>query len=360
MCHVWQNPTDPGDEVSLNTLKKIPSGVCYLNLTGGEPTLRKDLMEIVDALYPKAETLEISSNGLLSERLEPVIQKYPDVKIRFSLEGCEETNNRIRGERNGYRKKIEGLFKLRKLGAKDIGIATVIQDDNVEELVNLFHFTKKHGFEFATSTLHNGFQFHKNDNIPSDRLRLAKHTEELVTEMLKGYSIKSWFRAYLNVGLIAKMLGQGRILQCTAATDFVFIDPRSDVYACNVRPDLKLGNLENQEWDEIWQSPIVGEIRKKVSKCTNNCWMVGSAKTAMRNRKYPRLPGIAPLKWVIYNKLRMIFGGNINFDRYLDYNSIRKDHQGSQRNILMNSNVKRTVLSKDDSGERSSREFTNK
>jgi MoaA/NifB/PqqE/SkfB family radical SAM enzyme len=359
MCHVWQNPTDPKDEVSLDTLKKIPSGICCLNLTGGEPTLRKDLMEIVDTLYPRADTLEISSNGLLSERLEPVVQKYPDVKIRFSLEGSEETNNRIRGERNGYRKKIDGLFKLQKLGAKDIGIATVIQDDNTEEIVRLFNFTKKYGFEFATSTLHNGFQFHKYDNTPSDRLKLAKHTEALVTEMLKGYSVKNWFRAYLNLGLIAKMLGQDRILQCSAATDFVFIDPRSDVYACNVRPDLKLGNLENQEWDEIWQSPVAGEIKKKVSRCTNNCWMVGSAKTAMRNRKYPGLPGIAPLKWVIYNKLRMIFGGNINFDRYLDYNSILGDLQESQRNIFLNGKVKRSVLS-DDSGGRTSNEFTKK
>jgi MoaA/NifB/PqqE/SkfB family radical SAM enzyme len=359
MCHVWQNPTDPKNEVSLDTLKKIPSGICCLNLTGGEPTLRNDLLEIVDTLYPKADTLEISSNGLLAERLEPIVQKYPDVKIRFSLEGSEETNNRIRGERDGYRKKIEGLFKLQKLGAKDIGIATVIQDDNAEEILNLFQFTKKHGFEFATSTLHNGFQFHKYDNTPSDRMRLAKRTEELVTEMLKGYSVKNWFRAYLNLGLIAKILGQNRILQCTAATDFIFIDPGSDVYACNVRPDLRLGNLKNQEWDEIWQSPVVREIKNKISRCTNNCWMVGSAKTVMRSRKYPRLPGIVPLKWVIYNKLRIIFGGKINFDRYLDYNSIRMDLKESRSNIFVNGKVNGIVLP-DDSGDRKSREFTKK
>ena len=126
MCYVWQNPTKADEEVSLNTLSKIPSGIDYLNLTGAEPKLRNDLEEVVDLLYPKAMTLEISSNGLLSERLDPIIKKYPDIKIRFSLEGFVETNNKIRGERGGDKKKMNGIFRLKKLGAKDIGIATGI------------------------------------------------------------------------------------------------------------------------------------------------------------------------------------------------------------------------------------------
>ena len=113
MCHIWQNPTLPKEEVSLETLEKIPNGIDYLNLTGGEPTLRQDLMEIVDLLYPKAMTLEISSNGQHAERIEPIIKKYPDVKIRFSLEGFEATNNRIRGEKDGFNQKVNDLLPIR-------------------------------------------------------------------------------------------------------------------------------------------------------------------------------------------------------------------------------------------------------
>jgi MoaA/NifB/PqqE/SkfB family radical SAM enzyme len=244
MCNIWKYPTHPQDEISLDTLSKIPYGVDYLNLTGGEPTLREDLVEVVDLLYPRAMQLEISSNGLHSERLEPIVKKYPDIKIRLSLEGFEATNNAIRGEVDGFNKKVNGLMRLKELGGNDLGFAITIQDDNASELVEIFEFAEQQSFELATSTLHNGFQFHKSDNVPYDRLRVARLIEGLIEGQLRTRSVKNWFRAYLNLGLIAKVLGHDRILRCTAATDFAFIDPWSDVYACNVRPDLLLGNLE--------------------------------------------------------------------------------------------------------------------
>ena len=65
--------------------------------------------------------------------------------------------------------------------------------------------------------------------------------------MLKTGSVKNWFRAYLNLGLMEKVLGNDRLIPCTAASDFVFVDPWSDVYACNVRNDLLIGNLKEQD-----------------------------------------------------------------------------------------------------------------
>ena len=360
MCYVWQNPTKRREEISLDTLRKIPSGIDYLNLTGGEPTLRNDLMEIVDLLHPKAMTLEISSNGLHAERLEPIIKKYPCTKIRFSLEGCESTNNKIRGEKDGYRKKVEGMLRLKKIGGKDLGFSMVIQDDNAEEAVELFRFAKKHGFELATSTLHNGFQFHKSDNTPYDRMETARHIGELITEMLRGYDVKNLFRAYLNLGLMAKVLGNKRILKCSAATDFAFIDPWSDVYACNVRPDLKIGNLETQTWDDIWDSQTIKAVRREVSACTHNCWMVGSAKTAMRHPKYAKLPKAGPMLWVIYNKLRIMLGGRIKFEQYVNFEDVCTDKKITRRVSFLNETVKRTVQSKSDAHYEKFGEFINK
>jgi len=346
MCYIWQNPTLPREEVTLETLAKIPSGIAHLNLTGGEPTLRQDLNEIVDLLYPKVMKLEISSNGTHPGRLESIIRKYPDIKVRFSLEGSEATSNWIRGEKDGYNVKVKGLLRLQELGGKDLGFAITIQDDNVQDLVGLYQFAEGHCFELATSALHNGFQFHKNDNFPYDRVRVAREIESLVTAQLKTRSIKNWFRAYLNLGLIAKVLGQDRLLPCKAATDFMFIDPWSNVYACNVRPDCKVGNLESQGWNEIYNGQTAQEVRQNVSECTQNCWMVGSARTAMRNSRFTNLPKIGPLAWVLENKALVTFGRGVNFDKYINYSRVHQDRNVVRRVSFLGVPIKSTMETK--------------
>jgi MoaA/NifB/PqqE/SkfB family radical SAM enzyme len=348
MCHIWQNPTVRKEEVSLETLKKVPHGIEYLNLSGGEPTLRDDLMEIVDLLYPRAMQLEISSNGLHPERLEPIVRKYPGIKIRFSLEGIGDLNDRIRGEKDGFKTKFAGLLKLKQLGGRDLGFGSVIQDDNASGLVELFKLCRKHGVEYATSALHNGFQFHKNDNVPYDRLRVAKQIEGLITAQLRTWDVKTWFRGYVNLGLIAKVLGQDRLLPCTAGSSFIFIDPWSDMFACNVRPDLKMGNLQRQSWDEILNGPLATSIRGKVGQCKQNCWMVGSAKTAMRHPKFTKVPRFGPFMWVLRNKLRATLGLRIPFEHYVDYSRVFKDTNVPRRVSYLDQPAKRKAQTKDD------------
>ena len=347
MCNIWKNPTLPGEEINLRTLEKLPGGFDNLNITGGEPSLRSDLFDMVSLLHPKARKLEISSNGLHAERLERIIMKFPDTKIRFSLDGIGETNNKIRGERDGFNTKVNALKRLQELGGKDLGFAITIQDDNVQDLTKIYEIAEKNHFELATSALHNGFQFHKSDNLPYNRLGVAREIEGLITAQLRTTNVKNWFRAYLNLGLIAKILGQDRLIACTAATDFMFIDPWSDVYACNVRPDLKIGNFENQSWNDLMSGEKIQAIRKKVAGCTQNCWMVGSARTAMRNPRFTQLPKPGPLLWVVENKIRSVFGRSIIFDRYIDYSKIHRDPTIIKREYYSEQPHKAVVEKKD-------------
>lgn len=348
MCNIWKYPTHKKEEVGLDVLSKIPSGIDYLNLTGGEPTLREDLSEIVDLLYPKAMQLEISSNGLHPEKLVPIVRKYPAMKIRVSLEGIGRRNDEIRGEKNGFDTKLRGLIEMKKAGGRDLGFATTIQDDNVDDVAELFSISKKHGLEMATSVLHNGFQFHKSDNLPYSRLRVARGIERLIVEELRTWSVKSWFRGYLNLGLIGKVLGHDRMLPCTAGTDFVFVDPWADMFACNVRHDLKVGNLRMQGWDEVMSGEQMRRARGHVAVCKQNCWMVGSAKTAMRHPKFAKLPRLRPLVWVVQNKLRAMLSLRIPFERYVDYGNVQKDGFVSKREYFLERTVKRVASSAQD------------
>jgi radical SAM protein with 4Fe4S-binding SPASM domain len=131
--------------------------------------------------------------------------------------------------------------------------------------------------------------------------------------------VKNWFRAYLNLGLMHKVLGRDRLIPCTAATDFTFVDPWGDVYACNVRPDLLMGNIrEAATWEQVWNSDTATRIRGQVSSCSQNCWMVTTARTAMRNPLIPSLPKLEPLMWVLENKMRLAMGMDIRVDERID------------------------------------------
>lgn len=348
MCNIWKNPSMPDEEVSLETLAKLPNDLGAINLTGGEPTLRSDLGEIVDLLYPKAGKFEISSNGLHPERIEPIIKKYPNIKIRFSLEGSEATNNAIRGEKNGYQTKVAGLARLKELGGTDLGFATVIQDENVADLVELFRFAEKNGYELSTSTLHNGFQFHKSDNAPYDRARIAQYIENLIVAQLKTNNIKNWFRAYVNLGLEARVLGSQRLLACKHGYECVFIDPWGDVYACNVRPDLYMGSLDKQPWDEIVSGPRARQVLAEVDACRQNCWMAGVAKSAMRNPRFTRLPRLEPFAWVLLNKIRLMLGKDIDFQHYVEYPKLKEKATLPLRVSYLNETVKGKVQKKSD------------
>ena len=324
MCHIWKNPTLPKDEVSIETLSKLPNGFDNLNVSGGEPTLRRDLAEIIDEVYPKARVVEISSNGLRAHRIEPIIKKYPDIKVRLSLEGDELTNNVIRGEKNGFQLKLDGIRKLQEAGGTDLGFAMVMQDENVDQVAQMYEMTEKMGLELATSTLHNAWQFYKNDNYFYDRLTVARQVETLISKMLGSWSVKNWFRAYLNLGLIEKILGHERLIPCVAGTGFAFIDPWSDVWACNVRSDLQLGNLKDQSWSEIMASEQAKKTIHNVAQCEQNCWMVTTARTAMRSNIIPQAPKVGPMAWVVFNKLKSLVGGSIQFDKYIDYSDVRQ------------------------------------
>ena len=80
MCDVWHHPTKPQDEISLEDIEKLPSGLRFINITGGEPFVRQDLDEIIEVLRNKTERIVISTNGYFTDRIVKLCEKYPDLR----------------------------------------------------------------------------------------------------------------------------------------------------------------------------------------------------------------------------------------------------------------------------------------
>ena len=231
MCNRYKAPSKPEEEISIETIKKLPK-MYFTNITGGEPFIRTDLKDIVRELYKKSDRIVISTNGFFTDRIVDLCKEFPQIGIRISIEGLEQTNNEIRGLQNGYQRGYGTLKKLREMGMKDVGFGMTVQDKNAPDLVPLYKISNEMGMEFATASLHNSFYFVEAKNIIHDRPMVAKNFENLVNELLRSNSPKKWFRAYFNHGLINYIYGQKRLLPCDMSFDTFFIDPYGDVMPC--------------------------------------------------------------------------------------------------------------------------------
>ena len=301
MCNRYKCPSTPEEELTLEAIKKLPE-MYFTNITGGEPFIRTDLKDIVRELYKKSERIVISTNGFFTDRIINLCKEFPNIGIRISIEGLEETNNKIRGLDDGFNKGYNTLKKLEAMGMKDIGFGMTVQDANAKDLLPLYNLSNELGMEFATASLHNSFYFVEAKNIINDRLVVAQEFENLVNELLKSNSPKKWFRAYFNHGLINYIFGQKRLLKCDMAFDTFFIDPYGDVMPCNGTKEKKvMGNINKQSWDELWTSVEAEQVRKEVRNCDRQCWMIGSVSPAMH--KYIWIPVL----WVIKHKFLNFF-----------------------------------------------------
>lgn len=301
MCNRYKAPSKPEEEISIETIKKLPR-MYFTNITGGEPFIRTDLKDIVRELYKKSDRIVISTNGFFTDRIVDLCKEFPQIGIRISIEGLEQTNNEIRGLQNGYQRGYQTLKTLREMGMKDVGFGMTVQDKNAPDLVPLYKISDEMGMEFATASLHNSFYFVEAKNIIHDRPMVAKNFENLINELLCSNSPKKWFRAYFNHGLINYIYGQKRLLPCDMSFDTFFIDPYGDVMPCNGTKDKEvMGNLNTQTWDELWNSPEADAVRNKVRHCDRDCWMIGSVSPAMH--KYIWVPAW----WVLRHKFKALF-----------------------------------------------------
>lgn len=201
MCNRYKCPSKPEEEIILDTIKKLPK-MYFTNITGGEPFIRKDLKDIVGELYKKSDRIVISTNGFFTDRIVDLCSEFPHIGIRISIEGLEETNNKIRGLDDGFNRGYATLKKLVEMGMKDVGFGMTVQDANAKDLVSLYKLSDEMNMEFATASLHNSFYFVEAKNIIHDRPMVAKEFENLINELLKSNSPKNGLGLILTMDLL--------------------------------------------------------------------------------------------------------------------------------------------------------------
>jgi MoaA/NifB/PqqE/SkfB family radical SAM enzyme len=315
MCNIWKFQTNPNEEIDASYYEKLPAGL-RINITGGEPTLRRDIDKIFEILYPKSSLLELSTNGYNTAKIVELANKYPNILIRVSVEGLPKINDAKRGIKDGFDHALRTILELKKTKCKNIGFSVVISPDNYDDLLYLYDLCVALDVELGNSAVHNSWYFHKEDNQIESEKALEQH-ERFVKALLTSKRrhlkdrLKDYGRAYFNRSIHRRLRGDTDEYRppCGALTDFFFIDPWGNVTPCNgSSEEWKLGNIKDDTLENILSSDKAREAMEKVRNCKRNCTFIVTERHDMVRRPW------VPIMWILKNKWRIRKGQDICWD----------------------------------------------
>jgi MoaA/NifB/PqqE/SkfB family radical SAM enzyme len=165
MCGIWtQAKPSPETELSLEQYRRILSDPLFsalelININGGEPNLRSDLVPLAVLLteaLPRLKTVSINSNGLPPEKTVSHIHEMAGIfrrrGIRFSvsisLHGPGKSHDAITGVAGAYAGVKEGLDRLRDMRPADgfyLSVNCVITSLNVRALEAMLDWSEREG-----------------------------------------------------------------------------------------------------------------------------------------------------------------------------------------------------------------------
>ena len=281
-CNIWKGT--PKKEIDVSYYKKLPSFET-VNLTGGEPFLRNDIDEIIEIFKRKTKRIVISTNGLLTERILKTAKKYPWIGFRISFDGVGEKNDEMRGIPGAFKRCLETIRGLKKIGVKDIGICSTFGHGNEDQVEKLYELSKKLNVQFLIIVRHDSFYYNK-ANKPFDTEILANKLNWLIKKYLDSFNIKNYFRAYYTKGAIDFAKGKKRLMECDAGWTSFYLDPYGDVFPCVVL-EKSMGNIKKERLEDI---------RERIN-CKLNCWMPCTVNQQIRKK-----PSKA-MKWILKKKV---------------------------------------------------------
>ena len=295
MCDTWQAKPDPSQEITPEKWREILKrdaaflgGVSKLGLTGGEPFLRDDLVELIRELHRGLPDARISvvSNGLLTGRilkaLEQIHKFLPELIFSVSLDGPDQTHDKVRGIPGAFDKALATMQ-----GALDMGYCVTsgmtlssLNHDKIDQTARLLASL---GIDFSCNLMESGANFHHSER--------GTGLSEPETARVKK-SLEAFPHHYYMDQVRRSLEGKKRDLPCYSGMVSYFLHPNGDLNLCNLVSE-PLGNILAAPFRQVADSPEAWRLREKYSGCT--CWSQCEVKNSA---------AAAPwhvLKWMLTN-----------------------------------------------------------
>lgn len=297
MCSIWQ--IDGHEEVEPEVYSVLPATLRDVNISGGEPFLRKDLAEVVRVVHgrlPRARII-VSTNGLLGTSLVPraleLVRIDPGIGFGFSIDGIGEVQDYIRGVDGAYGKVLEAVRGLKAEGVDNIRLAYTLTSENTDHMLKVYRLSRELGVQFTMSLAHDSdffFGSHKSSIVGAEgpvvrSMELRRDFETIIRSELSTWKIKSWGKAFIYQGMYEVLTEGKRPFPNRPGVDYFYLDPRGDIYPSVVH-NFVMGNLANQDFDAVWESERSEEIRRECLKDPTPYWMGCLLRKALLDHRF--------------------------------------------------------------------------
>lgn len=252
-CYRFGNKNYPIHKLSFEEVKNIidtfyENGASVVELTGGEITLHKNFVEIVEYLYDKMDMIGLLTNGYsltdeMIERLTPLRNK---LLWSVSLDSYDpEFHDSFRGVKGCHARISHAVQKLTENGHR-VRVAMSVIDENVDHLKPtmdyVYHTLKARHFGFSSV-----MPFGRGEKI---HYQLTPH----VFADLKKYADERYpedFIAWISHESLVKTVHTSN--NCGAGWKSVTIDPQGNVRPCVMMEEafINLGNIREKSILEI-------------------------------------------------------------------------------------------------------------
>ncbi|MDD4848483.1 MAG: radical SAM protein [Bacteroidales bacterium] len=315
MCFYANDMAKKENDLTFDEIRKISESAGHFNrlwLSGGEPTLREDLPEILEMFYKNNHITDVNmpTNGLKPDRVIEWISRFrkncPDANIVISLsfDGFGEVHDRQRGVPGNFYKALETLHKIDAAFNGDPkvikNISTVITKFNIDQINDFMRWifgrfnTSSHIIEAARGeTREDGVKI-----LTEATLRIIQdaaspyycgYAERFVKDMSgfkKMMARNMYLGTYRNFYNIRAKNIDGPTpwgMDCTAGETTLVIDYDGRFRACELREPI--GKV--QDYDCDIQKIMFGDAMKKEIEaighgakancwCTHGCWIMSS------------------------------------------------------------------------------------
>jgi MoaA/NifB/PqqE/SkfB family radical SAM enzyme len=288
-CNIWRSQSLPEDELKPDEIreyfkpKELFERVESIGVTGGEPFLRNDLVDLCHALKevcPNAN-LGLVTNGLLPERvIKTMVQLRdevePKVACGVSIDGFAESDSITRGDKSHYYKAWKTV-ELLKENNFSVGIGSTLVDANIEDAVAFKKYVESKGINYAFEIASESEHYYKNNGL---RI-LDKKYLPIIKELAKdGKTFRRYQPKYFEK--------PRQIFPCFSGFCSFFLNCYGEVYPC-IHLNESYGNLREKAFTEIWYGEKAKNIRRVIRDKGCHCWTACEAGVTIRMLIYPAL-----------------------------------------------------------------------